>query len=106
VAIFLHNLFVESELWKTKLEAGGFEPPSRDASRQASTCVVASLFFFALPSAMRPAPGLAISESSCRAGPNNQFSQPAILRPCPTRRRGQAGRAARLGSQAQLIVVA
>ena len=23
------------------LEAGGFEPPSRDASRQASTCLVA-----------------------------------------------------------------
>ena len=28
-----------------KMEAGGFEPPSRDASRQASTCLVAWLFF-------------------------------------------------------------
>jgi len=28
-----------------RMEAGGFEPPSRDASRQASTCLVALLFF-------------------------------------------------------------
>ena len=28
-----------------RLEAGGFEPPSRDVSRQASTCLVALLFF-------------------------------------------------------------
>ena len=27
------------------MEAGGFEPPSRDVSRQASTCLVALLFF-------------------------------------------------------------
>jgi len=27
------------------MEAGGFEPPSRDASRQASTCLVAYLVF-------------------------------------------------------------
>ena len=28
-----------------RLEAGGFEPPSRDVSRQASTCLVVLLFF-------------------------------------------------------------
>ena len=28
-----------------RMEAGGFEPPSRDVSRQASTCLVALLFF-------------------------------------------------------------
>ena len=44
-----------------RLEAGGFEPPSRDVSRQASTCLVA-LLFFALPNAKRQAPGSAISE--------------------------------------------
>ena len=27
------------------MEAGGFEPPSRDASRQASTCLVVLLYF-------------------------------------------------------------
>jgi len=27
------------------MEAGGFEPPSRDASKQASTCIVALLLF-------------------------------------------------------------
>ena len=27
------------------MEAGGFEPPSRDVSRQASTCLVVLLFF-------------------------------------------------------------
>ncbi len=30
---------------QTKMEAGGFEPPSRDVSRQASTCLVVLLFF-------------------------------------------------------------
>jgi len=45
LAKFLRNLFIESELWKPKMEAGGFEPPSRDASRQVSTCLVALLFF-------------------------------------------------------------
>ena len=33
--------FVENK----QLEAGGFEPPSRDVSRQASTCVVVLLRF-------------------------------------------------------------
>jgi len=42
-------------------EAGGFEPPSRDVLRQASTCLVA-LLFFALPNAKRQAPDSAISE--------------------------------------------
>jgi len=43
------------------MEAGGFEPPSRDASKQASTCLVV-LSFFASPRAKRQAPGSAISE--------------------------------------------
>ena len=43
------------------MEAGGFEPPSRDVLRQASTCLVA-LLFFALPNAKRQAPDSAISE--------------------------------------------
>ena len=38
---FLYN----KDLRLLKMEAGGFEPPSRDASGQASTCVVALLFF-------------------------------------------------------------
>ena len=42
------------------MEAGGFEPPSRDASRQASTCLVAFLIF-ALLIAKRQAFNSAIS---------------------------------------------
>jgi len=34
-----------SFLANQRMEAGGFEPPSRDASRQASTCLVVWLFF-------------------------------------------------------------
>jgi hypothetical protein len=29
----------------SRMEAGGFEPPSRDVSRQVSTCLVVLLFF-------------------------------------------------------------
>ena len=42
------------------MEAGGFEPPSRDVSRQASTCLVA-LLKFALLIAKRQAFNSAIS---------------------------------------------
>jgi hypothetical protein len=43
------------------MEAGGFEPPSRDVSKQASTCLVV-LLFFALSSAKQQAFDSAISE--------------------------------------------
>ncbi len=42
------------------MEAGGFEPPSRDASKQASTCLVVRLRF-ALLSAERQATNAASS---------------------------------------------
>jgi len=60
-----------------RLEAGGFEPPSRDVSRQASTCLVAYLNF-ALLAAKRQASGSAILESSRLSGPKNRFSQPVL----------------------------
>ena len=43
------------------MEAGGFEPPSRDASGQATTCLVAYLFF-AFLNARRQALSSAIAE--------------------------------------------
>ncbi len=49
------------------MEAGGFEPPSRDVSRQASTCLVVSFTIFALLSAKRQARNLAISGLSLAA---------------------------------------
>jgi len=60
-----------------KMEAGGFEPPSRDASKQASTCLVALLFSSPCQAPKRQAPGSAISVSSRLAGPKNRLSQPA-----------------------------
>ena len=50
-----------ADSYERRLEAGGFEPPSRDASKQASTCLFA-LSFFASPRAKRQALGSAISE--------------------------------------------
>ncbi len=46
---------------RRRMEAGGFEPPSRDVSRQASTCLVVLFTFFALLNAKRQALNLAIS---------------------------------------------
>ncbi len=42
--ISLPNLFF-TRTYGSQMEAGGFEPPSRDVSRQASTCLVVLLFF-------------------------------------------------------------
>jgi len=59
-----------------KLEAAGFEPASRDVSRQVSTCLVV-LLFFALPNAKRQAPGSAISVNLAAAGPKKKPAEPA-----------------------------
>ena len=57
------------------MEAGGFEPPSRDVSSQASTCLVA-LLKFASSIAKRQAIESAISVKSCRTYPKKS-AQPA-----------------------------
>jgi hypothetical protein len=62
------------------MEAGGFEPPSRDVSRQASTCLVA-LLAFALPSAKRQALGSAISVNLTTTGPNKPAEPACYLTP-------------------------
>ena len=62
------------------MEAGGFEPPSRDASRQASTCLVA-LLQFALPTARRQAAGSAISGFVLATRPEKPRSAARYLTP-------------------------
>ena len=74
------------------MEAGGIEPPSRDVSRQASTCLVAHLKF-ALSVAERQAPDAASLVKSRQTVPNNLFNQPAFWRPVSARRQSRGERA-------------
>jgi len=62
------------------MEAGGFEPPSRDVLRQASTRLVA-LLFFALPNAKRQAPDSAISELILPCRPEQPAGPACCLTP-------------------------
>lgn len=55
------------------MEAGGFEPPSRDISGQASTCIVVFLSF-APAGVKRQTPAFAISLKSCCPAVNELFS--------------------------------
>ena len=86
------------------LEAAGFEPASRDASRQASTCLVV-LFQISPPEA--PDDRLPIRLVQCFLASTTQTIVSASLlfdvRIRPTGKAGK-GRAAYLGSHAQLVV--
>lgn len=75
------------------VEAGGFEPPSRDISGQASTCLVVFLSF-APAGAKRQAPAFASSLKSRYPAANMPSSQPAARRPERTCGQGPPGRAA------------
>ena len=85
------------------MEAGGFEPPSRDISGQASTCLVAFLKF-ARDTAKRQALSLAISQSVSPLRHEHPQRLARCLTPYPNAqaKSGRTGR--RLGSHSQLIV--
>ena len=81
-------------LAKGQLEAGGFEPPSRYASRRASTHLVVS-WFFRLPDRQTTAnrfgySGIGLNPSARKL----RREQPTSLRPNQARRRNLKGRAA------------
>ena len=59
------------------MEAGGFEPPSRDISKQASTCLVTFLNFASL-TAKQQAVKSASPIVSYQLGSNIQAGQPAM----------------------------
>jgi len=64
------------------MEAAGFEPASRDVSRQVSTRLVV-LLFFASPGAKRQAHGSAISDNLAAAGPKKPAEPACCLTPFP-----------------------
>ena len=85
------------------MEAGGFEPPSRNILGQASTCLVVYLIF-AYDIAKRQALSLAISQSVSPLRHEHPQRLARCLTPYPDAqaKSGRAGR--RLGSHSQLIV--
>ncbi len=85
------------------MEAGGFEPPSRDISGQASTCLVVFLKF-ARDSAKRQALSVGISRSvsPLRHEHPQRLARCLTPFPDPQAKSGRMGR--RLGSHLQLIV--
>jgi hypothetical protein len=86
------------------MEAAGFEPASRDASRQASTCIVV-LFQISPPEA--PDDRLPIRLVQCFLASTTQtIVSASLLFDVQIRPTGKAekGRAAYLGSHAQLVV--
>jgi len=85
------------------MEAGGFEPPSRDVSRQASTCLVAFLCFASL-SAKRQALNSAISEKSRRSRPEKPARPACWLTPLPNPQAKSGRTGCYLSSHAQLRV--
>ena len=85
------------------MEAGGVEPPSRDISGQASTCIVACLGF-APTSAKRQAFVFASSLLFHNPAANIQGCYPAARRPCETRRKKFSQDGPLLSSQTILVV--
>jgi len=85
------------------MEAGGFEPPSRDVSRQASTCLVVYIFF-RLRKRQTTGTQIGYFGKVSPQGPENP-SQPARFvtpLPNPQAKSGRTGR--QLSSHSQLIV--
>ena len=86
------------------LEAGGFEPPSRNASRPASTHLVVFVFY-RLHDRQTTAnrfgySGICLSPSARKL----RREQPTFLRPNQARRRNLKGRVAYLGGHSQLVI--